>query len=339
MVQQFPVRFGSPPLFVSDAHLLTRTEQQFLPSATARTCPPMNLTILANSDLASCIALNHLVPQLEGHTISVLLSSQVGAKQTKAVPPSLAELKFFEQTLFTELLFPALDSVTGGHATGSDIASEPPPLHTFNGLKTGRWQTADQPEPLHGRIGNGTQTPSVRTVAILNQINTNEGLARLRVTRPDLILSIRYGVILREAAIAVPRLGVLNLHSGRLPDYRGVMASFWALLNGETVLGTTLHFIDDPGIDTGRVVSTTTLPVRADKSYLWHVLALYEDGCRNMAQAVAALASGEPLPASPQAKGGHYYTFPDESDLARFAAGGRYLFTRDEVVAVARRFL
>ncbi|MGI9250902.1 MAG: formyl transferase [Pseudohongiellaceae bacterium] len=270
----------------------------------------MNITILANNDLAGCVALNYLVPQLENHVITVFLSSQVGKKQSDGVPAQLAELKFFEQTLFTELLFPALDGA-------AEVVGKAAGLVSFQGLR--RW--------------------SVRGVEVLNRINEDEGLARLRESEPELVLSIRYGVILKDAVIGLPRLGVLNLHAGRLPDYRGVMGSFWAMLNGEAALGTTLHYIDDVGVDTGRIVNTTTLPVRQGKSYLWHVLALYEDGCRNMAEAVHALAANESLPASPQPSGGHYYTFPTEAELARFAENGRRLFDRDEVAAIARRFL
>ena len=51
--------------------------------------------------------------------------------------------------------------------------------------------------------------------------NSSDGLQALRNAAPDLVVSIRYRRILRDEAIAVPRLGVLNLHSGILPDYRG----------------------------------------------------------------------------------------------------------------------
>ena len=278
----------------------------------------MNITILANKDIASCLALNYLLPRLEEHTASLFLSGRVGVPQKQktqdgdGTPLALAELRFLEQTLFTDLLFPAIDG-RGDGPTADDSR-----LFTFAGL--GR------------KFG-------LRTVEELNRVNDAEGLARLAGTEPELILSIRYGAILKEAAIGLPRLGVLNLHSGRLPEYRGVMASFWALLQGEAALGTTLHYITDPGIDTGPIIATTTLPVQPGRSYLCHVLALYEDGCRAMAEAVATLAAGEPLPSRPQPPGGRYYSFPEEADLTRFAAAGWRLTEPEAVAALARRFL
>ena len=38
----------------------------------------MNITLLSNRDLASCVALNHLLPALSAHRVTVFMSSQVG---------------------------------------------------------------------------------------------------------------------------------------------------------------------------------------------------------------------------------------------------------------------
>jgi hypothetical protein len=73
--------------------------------------------------------------------------------------------------------------------------------------------------------------------------NSAEGIAVLRDLEPDLFISVRYRRILKSAAIEIPRYGVLNLHSGLLPQYKGVMATFWAMLNAEAEIGCTLHTI------------------------------------------------------------------------------------------------
>ena len=70
----------------------------------------MKITILANRDLASNLALNLLIPELleKEHRVRVFLSAKVG--NLDDVPPELRELQFFEQTLFNEVLFPALEA-------------------------------------------------------------------------------------------------------------------------------------------------------------------------------------------------------------------------------------
>jgi methionyl-tRNA formyltransferase len=265
----------------------------------------VNITLLSNSDLASSVALNLLLPPLaREHRLRVFLSGQVGGGG--AAHPDLAMLKFLEQTLFTRLLFPAL---------------------------------GDAPRPARragfGALANALSVP----FAPLSRVNTDEGLATLAAGEPDLVLSLRYGGILREAAIAIPRLGVLNLHSGLLPDYRGVMATFRAMLDGAGTIGTTLHYIRDAGIDTGDIVATTAQPVDYDASYLANVLALYPAGCARMLAAVASLAAGEALPTRPQGAGGHYYSFPDGADLQRFYDRGCRLYDVDEITAFARTYL
>jgi len=160
--------------------------------------------------------------------------------------------------------------------------------------------------------------------------NSPQGLGVLEELQPDLVISIRYRRILREEAIAIPRLGVINLHSGILPDYRGVMATFWAMLAGEKEIGTTLHWIVDSGIDTGPVISSRRKATRPDCSYLANVLGLYFDGCRMIEDAVRAMADGRDAGGHPQPCGGQYFAAPDGRDVERFEARGLALFDGSE---------
>lgn len=262
----------------------------------------MNITVLANRDLAANLALNLLLPELvRDHRLTIFLSSHVGTK--KALPDKLLKLKFFEQTLFNELIFPLLGP---GH-TG---------FRSFRGL------------------GDLLTAP----VQDLNRINSTEGLETLRATEPDLILSIRYGGILKDRAIAVPELGVLNLHSGLLPDFRGVMATFWAMLHRAEHIGTTLHYISDAGIDTGDVIAVTKRRPNRSRSYLWNVLELYADGCRAMVDAVQQIAGSVKPGGRPQGTSGTYYTFPNEADLQAFHNAGLRLCDFDEMAEIAARW-
>lgn len=75
----------------------------------------------------------------------------------------------------------------------------------------------------------------------------------------DLILSVLYDRIIGPELIdSGPR--ILNLHLGRLPQYRGMRPINWSLKNGERVAGVTLHEVDK-GIDTGPIVAQTTFSI------------------------------------------------------------------------------
>ena len=241
----------------------------------------MKITILANKDLASCIALNRLLPLLKDHELCIFLSAKVG--KSDRLPKALVDLNFYEQQLFNNIVFPLAT------ALGIDRAA----LKTFDAIGKD--------------IG--------REILELNAINTSD-FEPFKSTQPDLVLCIRYGGILQEAVIAVPRFGVLNLHSGLLPQYKGVMATFRAILNGDDEIGMTLHTIDDSGIDTGRIIATTTMAVNPGRSYLWHVLALYTDGCDLMSAAVRKIAgSGGPV-SEPPIQSGNAKQFIVGSGLA-----------------------
>jgi methionyl-tRNA formyltransferase len=70
----------------------------------------------------------------------------------------------------------------------------------------------------------------------------------------DLGISVFYDKILpAEFITCFDRL--LNIHNGPLPRYRGVSPINWALKNGESSHGVTIHEIT-PGIDSGPIVAT-----------------------------------------------------------------------------------
>ncbi len=72
-------------------------------------------------------------------------------------------------------------------------------------------------------------------------VNDDEWFERLRELRPDLILSFYYRHMIGERILALARLGAYNMHGSLLPKYRGRAPINWAVLNGETETGATLH--------------------------------------------------------------------------------------------------
>ena len=144
--------------------------------------------------------------------------------------------------------------------------------------------------------------------------------------KPDLIISIRFGQIFKEPIIALPNFGIINLHSGILPNYRGVMATFWSMLNGEKEIGTTLHFISDSSIDTGDIVAISKKPINYDKSYIANVLGLYENGTKNIADALYKLENNPPIVSVKQDRSlGKYFSYPSDIVIGEFlSSNGLY---------------
>jgi methionyl-tRNA formyltransferase len=170
-----------------------------------------------------------------------------------------------------------------------------------------------------------------KPIGILAAPNSPEGLETLGAWAPDLIMSLRYRKILHEQVIALPRLGVLNLHSGLLPTFRGVMATFHALLEGSEQIGSTVHRITGRGIDTGDIVQAIPLPARPERGYLANVLSLYPSGCSAMIQAVDTLESGKTLKTIRQPESDSYYRSPGSELCQAFIARGLRLYTGTEM--------
>lgn len=81
----------------------------------------------------------------------------------------------------------------------------------------------------------------------------------------DIGFSIRYHKILSEELINKFSIGIINVHGGILPFYRGTYANIHAIINDEDEYGVTLHFID-PGVDTGDIIDIKRVKISDEDS-------------------------------------------------------------------------
>jgi folate-dependent phosphoribosylglycinamide formyltransferase PurN len=127
-------------------------------------------------------------------------------------------------------------------------------------------------------------------VAVCNDQNAPDSIARLKEWSPDLII-FTGGNILRKQLLEVPRLGVLNVHLGLLPEVRGMSSPEWSLLNHVPV-GVTLHYVD-AGIDTGPLLQRCEFPDVAECESLSDLRnRLIAFGLEKAAEVIAGLDQG-----------------------------------------------
>lgn len=86
-------------------------------------------------------------------------------------------------------------------------------------------------------------------------INDAEAIAQLKSLQPDLLVVCDYGQILKPDALAVAKLGGINLHGSLLPAYRGAAPVQRALLNGDRETGVSVIHMT-PKLDGGPIVAT-----------------------------------------------------------------------------------
>ena len=75
----------------------------------------------------------------------------------------------------------------------------------------------------------------------------------LRKTDADYFIVTAYGKILTQEILDIPKYGCINIHASLLPKLRGAAPINRAVMNGDTVGGVTVMYMD-AGMDTGDMI-------------------------------------------------------------------------------------
>ena len=154
--------------------------------------------------------------------------------------------------------------------------------------------------------------PNLRVLRVAD-INSESTCAAVLEFAPDLGLSLAAS-ILRERLFGIPRLGTLNLHKGRLPDYRGMPPAFWELWNDEQAVGCSVHRVDAK-LDTGAIVLHESIAREKYSTVRGMQLRLDTLGVKLMRAAVEQVLSGE-AQSLPQPAGGRTNRKPTLAQIA-----------------------
>src|SRR4051812_12654614 len=88
---------------------------------------------------------------------------------------------------------------------------------------------------------------------------------KLQALRPDVIVVVAYGQILRRNVLDLPRLGCVNIHSSLLPRWRGAAPIQWAVLEGDAESGvSTMKLVEN--LDAGDVLLQARTSLASDET-------------------------------------------------------------------------
>ena len=163
----------------------------------------------------------------------------------------------------------------------------------------------------------GVKLPEVSpTVYFVKSHNSPECVAILMEIAPDLIVLRGCGII-KKQVLDVPKIGVINPHYAKLPDFRGMDVTEWSVLCGADV-AVSVHTVNE-GVDTGVVLrSETIMPTKIDTvgSLRDKSAALVVD---LLAAAVSDFANGKKFPVVESGKPGGSQFFQMHDRLKRLA--------------------
>jgi len=117
---------------------------------------------------------------------------------------------------------------------------------------------------------------------------------------------------LSGAVLAAVPHGVVNVHPGVLPAYRGCSCVEWAIYNDDKV-GNTAHFMT-AGYDEGPVIMSEWYEFPKDSDYQSIRVRTYRDGFVLMGKAVAMVSQKQMKPSDGivQAEGKYWQPIPDD---------------------------
>ncbi len=246
----------------------------------------MKILLFLNKDVYSAMIFNLLFPTLKNHEVTICLSEKIG--NPKNLCAELIEMRNDEQKKTIEL-FAELD-------------------HLKN-RQTNKFKSFKQIAKFFGT-----------EISNYENVNAEIALQDFKKFAPDLAISIRFGQIFKQALIDIPCCGVINLHSGILPNYRGIMPSFWAILSGEKEIGATLHYISDTKIDAGDVIGFSKIKIDWDSSLVFNIINLCKGSVKLLASTIEKISNGEKLKAIKQSEfgNGRYFSYPKADDIKKF---------------------
>lgn len=168
-------------------------------------------------------------------------------------------------------------------------------------------------------------------------INSPAGEQFMRDLAPDLAVSAYFNKILKQLVINVPKHGVVNIHPGLLPGYRGVMSYFWVLKNKEQQAGVSLHWID-AGIDTGDVIASKAFRIGGNTTQQKILVKTAVLGARMLKSFIRRLKKGKRIRALPRPSGKPaYYPLPGSRDFEDYCTRHRFFRVRDVIRLMTRR--
>jgi methionyl-tRNA formyltransferase len=145
-----------------------------------------------------------------------------------------------------------------------------------------------------------------------SDVNAPEFLDELRRLSTDLIVSEH---------------GCLNIHGAILPEYRGVMPSFWMLANGERQAGVSIYFVNEQ-IDAGELCAQRVFDIEPEETLDEFLQRSKAIAAELLLEVLPQVESGTVARTQLDLEQGSYYSWPDREAVARFRTSGRRLWRR-----------
>lgn len=162
---------------------------------------------------------------------------------------------------------------------------------------------------------------------IISNPKDPESVEWVRGLSADLFVLGGYAKIIPPTIVAIPPMGIINLHGGKIPEYRGTAPIPWQIINGEKELGLTILYADE-GIDTGDILMERTYTLTPEEGATEAVERTFQHFPEMLSAVLVGLRDGT-LKAYPQdLSAGAYYTKrkPEDGAIDPRTMTAEYIF-------------
>lgn len=126
-------------------------------------------------------------------------------------------------------------------------------------------------------------------------LRTPQAQAQIRALEPEVGAMVAYGQWVPAEIFDLPLKRTLNLHPSLLPRHRGAAPVPGALLAGDTVVGLSVHFVEDE-MDAGDLLAQLKMPVAEGDTAGSIMARLAEAAAPFFVEALAGWVAGEITP-------------------------------------------
>lgn len=125
-----------------------------------------------------------------------------------------------------------------------------------------------QPDKPNSRRGNEVLFSPVKKTAIElrlpvyqpKNVSSFESEQYLRKLNADVVIVCAFGQILKKNILEMNPHGCINIHASLLPKYRGAAPIHRCIINGESVTGITVMYMDE-GLDSGDIMISHVIDI------------------------------------------------------------------------------
>ena len=150
-------------------------------------------------------------------------------------------------------------------------------------------------------------------IPVIGSATVDEVERALAERNPDCVVVSSFHRILPDSLLAAGRF--VNVHYALLPRYRGRANVNWAIINGETETGISIHRMA-PGLDAGEILYQASVPIGPDDNVTMVYERLNQLQRESLGGAVQRLLAGEC--GEPQDEAGATYgctRLPDDGEI------------------------